>query len=61
MKYRINLGQNHCDGSPIYRIYRGEGEAWILITSDATLDGARDKVYRLANPQPEVTIEEKDV
>jgi len=56
MKFRINLGQNICDGSPIYRIYKGEGEAWIFMASEGTEERARARVHRIMNPEPEITI-----
>ena len=58
MKYRIALGENSLDGSPIYRIYRVDGDTSIYCNSAGTEDKAREMVHRLMNPQPEVTIAE---
>jgi len=60
MKFRINQGQNSCDGSVIFRIYRVDGEVSIYVHSEGTLEKARETVQRLANPQPEIMIEEHE-
>jgi hypothetical protein len=58
VKYRITLGQNRYDGGPIYRIYRIEGEICVYLEAAGTEEKAREFVYRLMNPEPEVTITE---
>jgi hypothetical protein len=58
MKYRINQGENSCDGSPIFRVYRVEGDTQIYCTAEGTIEKARQAVKRLMNPKPEVMVEE---
>jgi hypothetical protein len=58
MKYRISQGQNSCDGSDIFRIYRVDGDVQVYLTAEGSLERARATLERLMNPQPEVMIEE---
>jgi hypothetical protein len=56
--YRITKGQNRVNGGEIYRIYRVEGETAIYLDGTSSLEHAREIVQRLANPVPELTVEE---